>query len=81
MKFVFDTYEEYQDLWQSVHDSIIYWKKVRQDVRGQICLQVNGEKTHYTEEYANCQLARNANILKNIEDPLVLSGMVLSTSR
>ena len=68
MKFNFETYDEFADLWQSVHDSIIYWKKVRQDAQGKICLQVNGEKTHYTEEYANCQLARNAKILKDIED-------------
>ena len=68
MKFEFETYEEYSDLWQSVHDSIIYWKKVRQDAQGKISLQVDGTHTHYDVEYANDQMIRNAKILKSIED-------------
>ena len=68
MKFEFETYEEYSDLWQSVHDSIIYWKKVRQDAQGKICLQVDGTNTHYDVKYATDQMIRNALILKAIED-------------
>ena len=68
MKFSFDTYEDYQDLWQSVHDSIIYWKKVKQMAEGKINLNVDGSQTHYSVEYAVDQMIRNAKILKQIED-------------
>ena len=68
MKFSFDTYEEYQDLWQSVHDSIIYWKKVKQMAEGKINLNVDGSETHYDVQYSVDQMIRNALILKSIED-------------
>ena len=68
MKFNFETYEEYQDLWQSVHDSILYWKKVKQMCEGKINMNVDGSETHYDVKYATDQMIRNAQILKNIED-------------
>ena len=68
MKFNFETYEEYQDLWQSVHDSIIYWKKVKQMAEGKINMNVDGSETHYDVQYAVDQMIRNAQILKSIED-------------
>ena len=68
MKFSFDTYEEYQSLWDSVHASILYWKKVKQDAQGKICLQVDGTQTHYDVEEAEKEITNNARILKSVED-------------
>ena len=68
MKFHFETVNEYDALWQSVHDSILYWKKVRQDAQGKICLQANGAQTHYDEKYAIDQMVEHAELLKQIEN-------------
>ena len=68
MKFNFDTYDEYADLWQSVHDAIIYWKKVKQMAEGKINMNVDGSEPHYDVKYATDQMIRNATILKTIED-------------
>ena len=68
MKFSFDTYEEYQSLWGSVHSAILYWKKVKQDAQGKICLQVDGTQTHYDVEEAEKEIANNARLLKSVED-------------
>ena len=68
MKFSFDTYEEYLSLWGSVHSAILYWKKVKQDAQGKICLQVDGTQTHYDIEEAEKEIANNARLLKSVED-------------
>ena len=68
MKYIFESYEDYDKLWQSVHDSIIYWRKVRQNCQGKINLQVDGGATHYSEKYAIDMIIQNALILKDIED-------------
>ena len=68
MKFEFTNEDDYQMLWQSVHDSIIYWQKKRQETQGKICLQVDGSKTGETEENCINQMVQNAKILKAIED-------------
>ena len=68
MKFVFDSEVEYEMMWNSVHDSILYWKKVLQDAQGKICIQVDGTPTHYSEEEAIEKMKESANILKMIED-------------
>ena len=68
MKFQFDTVEEFDRLWQSVHDSIIYWKKVRQMCQGKINMNVEGGPTHYDEQYCIDQMVDNARLLKEIED-------------
>jgi len=68
MKFIFESEADYDMMWNSVHESILYWKKVRQDAQGKICIQVDGTPTHYSEEEANEKMMANANILKMIED-------------
>lgn len=68
MKFQFDTVEEYEVLWSAVHDGILFWKKVRQDAQGKICLQVDGKHTHYNEQYAIDMMVEHAQLLKEIED-------------
>ncbi len=68
MKFVFETEAEYTMMWNSVHASILYWTKVRQDAQGKICMQVDGTPTHYSEEEAIEKMKECANILKMIED-------------
>ena len=68
MEFQFDTVEQYDALWGSVHDSILYWKKVRQDAQGKICMQCDGTQTHYDEKYCIDMIVMNAQLLKTIED-------------
>jgi len=68
MKFIFETPTDYDELWSCVHDSIIYWKKVRQECQGKICLQVDGSETHYDEEYVIKEMIDSALMLKAIED-------------
>lgn len=68
MNFQFNTVEEFDLLWQSVHDSIIYWKKVRQMCQGKINLNVDGSETHYDEKYCIDQMVSFAQLLKTIED-------------
>ena len=66
----FDTYGEYNLMWEAIHSGILYWKKVKQDAEGKICLQVNGEHTHYDVEYANNQIINAAEALKVLEDSI-----------
>ena len=68
MKFQFDTVNEYDRMWESVHAGILYWKKMRQDAQGKICTQVDGNHTHYDEQYCIDQMVDCAQMLKVIED-------------
>ena len=69
MKFIFDSVDDYDRLWASVHDSILYWKKVRQMCQGKINLNVDPNATnHYDERYAIDKMIENAIILRDIED-------------
>lgn len=67
MKYQFASAEEYDILWDAIHSAILYWKKVRQDCQGKICLQVDGSETHYSEKYAIDMIVQNAKILEEIE--------------
>lgn len=64
----FDTYGEYNLMWEAIHSGILYWKKVKQDAQGKITLQVNGEHTHYSVEYADNQIINAAEALKVLEE-------------
>ena len=68
MKFIFENSDEYQAAWNSAHAGILYWKKVLQDVKGKICLQVDGTQTHYTEETVIYKMKEAAKILMAVED-------------
>ena len=68
MRFIFENEDEYQMMWNSAHESILYWKKVLQDAQGKICLQVDGTPTHYSVEEAKEKMIDNAKILMAIED-------------
>ena len=68
MKFSFDTVEEYDLVHGSVHDAILYWKKVRQDAQGKICIQCDGTQTHYTVEEAEAKIGEYLNLLVEVED-------------
>ena len=48
--FEFNTAEEYCLVYDSIRDGILFWRKRKQDAQGKICMQVNGEQTHYTVE-------------------------------
>ena len=67
MKFQFDTAEEYDLVEGSIRSGIMYWKKVKQDAQGKICLQCNGEQTHYSVEYAEEQISELLNLLMKVE--------------
>ena len=68
MKIQYDSYEEYDSLRESIHDSILYWKKVRQMCQGKINLNADPNmENHYTEEYAVDMMVKNALILDAIE--------------
>ena len=84
MKFVFENEDESQMMWNSAHESILYWKKVLQDAQGKICLQVDGTPTHYDEEYATAKMVENAKVLKMVEDAQGVecySGIITKTLR
>jgi hypothetical protein len=68
MKFVFDTSEEYDLVEGAIRSGIMYWKKVRQDAQGKICLQCNGEKTHYSVEEADENICELLNLLMKVEE-------------
>ena len=68
MKITFDNPDEYQTLHQSIHDSIIYWKKIYQMTQGQINMNVDGGPTHWTSQDAIDKMVENALLLKSIED-------------
>jgi hypothetical protein len=68
MKFIFENEDESQTMWNSAHESILYWKKVLQDAQGKICLQVDGTPTHYSVEEATEKMVENAKVLKMVED-------------
>ena len=67
MKFIFDTAEEYDLVEGAIKSGIMYWKKVRQDSQGKICLQCNGDKTHYTVEEADENISELLNLLMKVE--------------
>lgn len=68
MKFEFSTVEEYDLLWASVHDSILFWKKVLQDAQGKITLNVDGTHTHHSIQHALDRMEAYAELLVEIED-------------
>lgn len=68
MTYTFNSYEEYINLWTAVHSGILYWKKVRQDAQGKICLQVDGTPTHYEAYEAAENIKIACRVLKSIED-------------
>ena len=61
MKLLFDGHEDYDLLWQSVHDSILYWKRVKFDIK-------SGLKTHYSTDYCDDQIKSYLELLVKIED-------------
>ncbi len=67
MKFEFDTVEEYDLVEGAIKSGIMDWKKVRQDSQGKICLQCNGEKTHYTVEEADENITELLELLMKVE--------------
>ena len=66
--FTFKTYEEYDRMWKITHNSILYWKKVRQDAEGKICLQCDGSQTHYSIREAEEEMQDALKLLQDIEN-------------
>ena len=57
MNLQFDNVNDYDLMHESVHDSILYWKKVKQD-----------PSTHYDEEYINNRIHDFLYLLMKIEN-------------
>ena len=68
MKFEFDSYEEWEQVRSSAHDSIIFWKKQLQCVQGKVNMNVDGSPSHYSEEYCRENMKDCAYVLKAVED-------------
>ena len=66
--FTFNTYDEYDLMWKITHDSILYWKKVRQDAQGKICLQCDGSPTIYSVDEAEENMQTALKTLQMIEN-------------
>ena len=64
--FRFDTAAEYDLVHDSIRDSILYWKKMRQDAQGKICLQVSGEQTHYSVEECEAKMDEYLALLEKV---------------
>lgn len=67
MKFQFDTAEEFDAISDAIHYGILYWKKVKQDAQGKICIQCNGEKTHYSVEESEEKITSLIDLLMSVE--------------
>ncbi len=66
--FTFNSAEEYDRLWDIVSKSILYWKKVKQDAQGKICLQCDGTQTHYSIREAEEKMQDALKLLQDIEN-------------
>ncbi len=67
--FKFSTAEEYCLVYDSIRDGVLFWRKRKQDAQGKICMQVDGEQTHYTVE--ECEY--------KIREYTLLLGKVIAT--
>ena len=65
--FKFNTSEEYSLVYDSIRDGILFWKKRKQDAQGKICMQVNGEHTHYTVEECDCKISEYTVLLEKVD--------------
>ena len=67
MNIQFDSYEEYDLMVESIKSGILYWKKVKQDAQGKICMQCDGTQTHYTVDEADEKITELLKLLMSIE--------------
>ncbi len=67
MNIQFDSYEEYDLMVETVKSGILYWKKVKQDAQGKICIQCDGTQTHYTVDEADEKIGELLKLLMSIE--------------
>lgn len=66
--FTFKTAEEYDRMRNIVHNSILYWRKIKQDAQGKICMQCNGKQTHYSIREAEEEMQDALKMLQEIEN-------------
>ena len=85
--FKFENVNQYDMAVEIAHSAILYWKKVRQDAQGKICLQCDGSRTHYSVEEAERKLREALQVLVEIEntphpewngDKIIFTGKVES---
>ena len=67
MKIQFESAEDFDLLVETIKSGILYWKKVKQDAQGKICLQCSGEMTHYTVEEADDKIEDLLRLLMTVE--------------
>ncbi len=66
--FTFKTAEEYERVYNIVKNSVLYWKKIRQDAQGKICMQCDGSPTHYSIRYAEENMQDALKMIEEIEN-------------
>ena len=64
--FEFNTAEEYCLVYDSIRDGVLFWRKRKQDAQGKICMQVNGEQTHYTVEECDTKIDEYNKLLDKV---------------
>ena len=66
--FTFKTPEDFDRVENMIKNSYLYWRKIKQDAQGKICLQCDGTQTHYTISEAEEQMADCMKMLEEIEN-------------
>jgi hypothetical protein len=66
--FTFNTAEEYDRVENMIKNSYLYWRKIKQDAQGKICLQCDGTQTHYSISEADEQMQDCIAMLEEIEN-------------
>ena len=64
--FEFKTAEEYCMVYDSIRDGMLFWRKRKQDAQGKICMQVDGQQTHYSVEECDCKIREYSKLLDKV---------------
>ena len=69
MKMVFDSYDEFLAMWNTVHSGILYWRKVKQATQGKIQFYViDTDITPYSIEECDDYIKEGCKNLMVVED-------------
>ena len=69
MKMKFDSYDEFESMWNTVHSGILYWRKVKQAIQGKIQFYVVAtDISPYTIEECDEYIKEGCENLMAVED-------------
>ena len=66
--FTFNTPEDFNRVENMIKNSYLYWRKIKQDAQGKICLQCDGSQTHYSISEAEEQMQDCLRMIEEIEN-------------